>query len=1633
MQKTYEKQLNRFTAIILIIVLTMADLITIGANFASLAIDMVATSSNNVEFTAYFKDENGEKITQAEAPLNAEKLNMYVDIAVLREGYFNGKIALENSNFNIISITENSFVKKQEGNKVELNQINSGKTVTLEMQIKANTSASMKADMLNKETQVKLEGTYTSSKGTKIVEEKTEGTAVVTAKFVTPENTRSLLETKILTNKICETAEGKKRILQVIIKSKIENNAYPVKTSNIEISLPTEVETAEVTARSTDATSKNITFGDNNFRLNKDESKLQIKLENVEDENGNISFEQNAKDEFVVTCVYDDDKEFKNIEELQKQVEQTGSNTQITEEDLKEGQVAITQEFLTYDNKTLKADQKVNITQESYGLINYELIKQESEIYKGKIYSGEERTYNLNIRSYANSTIVEDNIAFSLDETSYLAGEKKSKSKIKYKEIRLRKEEFSKVLGDNGYINITTKEGTVISSITNKTQANEDGIIVVSLPEETYELTIQTNKVVSTGKIDFMVTKSIIETEYTQDEIKKFTGIENTVTEINMTEKEAKITSNTTLKETDTNINVEVSTNKISAGKTTNVEIKTTLVTKNESDDLYKNSTVKIYFPEAIEKVTPKYKMLYGNGLEIKEQGTVKEENGRQVLEIKLEGEQSKYPGEAIDGTVIVVNADMEVDRLQTSKIDYVDVAVTNENAKTDEKERKQSKKVVVIQEQSMIVTNNIKELGVETVGKEDDKEVTIKSAEELAKETVEIGVKSNEKDTVNDVKILGKFPTKNSVNTMDIALTSGIKVTSSQKDVKVYYSAKENPTADLENKENGWTEDSSLDGKNSYLIVVPTLENAEKFSAEYGISIKQSTDEEKSAEESFEVGYLKEGNEVNVKATKVLLNVEGDSKLEMSLTATVGGDELKENDEVHQGEVIRYTINLKNNGTKDIENITVTGVVPEGTSLYNTENAYKQQKMTDITNVFENITIKQGETISLSYQVKVNTDLEEGSKIENKVSTNYNNTTKTIVNIVKDSDIIVEIKPYRVGNEKEIKVGLYYQYYIEVTNKSKYDKNNIELSVTSDEIFNIDKNTIVMDKIEPGKTYLRVIEIEINENINNEKYAYMYAEAIDNKEVLRSNVIAEEMKNITANIKLTSTSQSNNTEKKLKNGDSVVYQITMNNTSEYDIKPLIVKDKISKYLTIENLKLNGVETKYFYDYSENEDYNIIKVEATLSKGNSIEITINAKVNTTGLENTETIVNKAQAYDDILYIGETQEEIYYIEPSSSEKNNEENENTITENVIEKTNTTEEISNISGGNISNGKTSDNYQNEKVENGYVITGEVWLDSEAKGNKSSSNEKIPNVRAKLIDVNTGKVAIDKKGSEITAETNREGKYTLANIQEGKYIVIFEYDTSKYKPTEYQKDGVANSDNSDAVLKEVLINGEKIYIAATDILSINENLQNIDLGLVEVKKSNLILSKTVNKIEVTNSDGIKTYDFNDTNLAKVEIASKKLKDSKVSIEYTIRVKNEGNTSGYIKNIIDYVPTELDFDSNINKNWKKQGEYIYNSDLANDEIKPGDTREIRLILTKTMTDSNTGLVSNIAKIIYDEEYSNSTDITDSTNKKEEELSVGQADVIIGIKTGMMFINIAFLLCILIIVFSGVYLRKRQR
>ena len=103
--KIKEKIIQKLTALLLILTLTMANFLLIGVNMVTYAAELAIidrnTNHKNVEFVAYFKDTEENKLTKLSVPMNSKNLKLQLEVVVKQEGYFNGKIFLNNANFNL--------------------------------------------------------------------------------------------------------------------------------------------------------------------------------------------------------------------------------------------------------------------------------------------------------------------------------------------------------------------------------------------------------------------------------------------------------------------------------------------------------------------------------------------------------------------------------------------------------------------------------------------------------------------------------------------------------------------------------------------------------------------------------------------------------------------------------------------------------------------------------------------------------------------------------------------------------------------------------------------------------------------------------------------------------------------------------------------------------------------------------------------------------------------------------------------------------------------------------------------------------------------------------------------------------------------------------------------------------------------------------------------------------------------------------------------------------------------------------------------------------------------------------------------------------------------------------------------
>ena len=325
------------------------------------------------------------------------------------------------------------------------------------------------------------------------------------------------------------------------------------------------------------------------------------------------------------------------------------------------------------------------------------------------------------------------------------------------------------------------------------------------------------------------------------------------------------------------------------------------------------------------------------------------------------------------------------------------------------------------------------------------------------------------------------------------------------------------------------------------------------------------------------------------------------------------------------------------------------------------------------------------------------------------------------------------------------------------------------------------------------------------------------------------------------------------------------------------------------------------------------------------------------------------------------------------------------------------------------------------NEKddITQTYKIEGVVWEDSNKNGMRESNEANLSGISVKLLNSNGG--------LEKTTLTDSNGKYVFTGLNSGNYSVVFEYDTTKYVVTAYQKQGVNLNVNSDAISTRLEQNGKVSYGAITDVINIsNSSVTNIDLGLMFSEKFDLKIDKTITKVTVQTNKGTTTENYDKAKLAKTEIASKNVTGSVVFVEYEITVSNIGDINGYAKKIVDYMPEGMKFNSSIEANSKwytGQDGNLYTKVFENTELKKGESKSVKLVLTKNMTNENTGISNNKAEIAEDYNIYGLSDANSTPgNKVQNENDISSADAVILIKTGETFIYISVILTSLLLV-----------
>ena len=331
-------------------------------------------------------------------------------------------------------------------------------------------------------------------------------------------------------------------------------------------------------------------------------------------------------------------------------------------------------------------------------------------------------------------------------------------------------------------------------------------------------------------------------------------------------------------------------------------------------------------------------------------------------------------------------------------------------------------------------------------------------------------------------------------------------------------------------------------------------------------------------------------------------------------------------------------------------------------------------------------------------------------------------------------------------------------------------------------------------------------------------------------------------------------------------------------------------------------------------------------------------------------------------------------------------------------------------------------------------YSISGLAWKDTNKNGIREAGEEILKDINVILLD-EQGNVVKDENEKAIETQTTMNGTYKFSNLKPGNYTVVFVYDNTKYAVTKYQVNGASNDKNSDAIDRTIELDNEEIKVAITEVIKVtNKDIENVDLGLIENPVFDLSLAKHINKVVVTNNGGTSTYEFNtETSLAKIEIPAKYINGSTVLVEYSLDITNNGDVNGYVEDLMDYIPKDLTFSSDLNPDWYlDQSGNLHNNTIAKTAIKPGETQKVKLVLTKTIKGEATTVV-NEAEIGLSSNLEEINELNSvAGNKKQAEDDYGKAELIISIATGSPSMYIGIVIASLVILGGGIYLIDKK-
>lgn len=1682
-----QQKLIKVISALLVTTIMYANLATVVSyaadNFLSAKeIENQGTSTNNknVEFDVYY--EGGKHSVTADINSTDTKLN--VAINVKNAGYLKDAVVdFSGSNFTIAKTEDNEKLEVvEEENKIKFNQINNGENVISSINILASKPDEVSNDIFSKDNTVKFTATYVNEKAEEVAIEK----EIVIHTEWEAKDAKAKLEYEITKYIPYVTQDFSRLITQGKITSYVENNVLPIKETQIEVIAPKISnkfpEEVAVIANTTSATNGDISgqnFTTDSWTYDAETGKVSINVKNnIKD--GKIAWAKNAKDEYLVTYIYSEDVVFEAIKESAIRVTYE-AKSKLSLYGNGSGIIGVNASVDGYEDIDRRLGKVVDFTAEATVNIN-----------KGYIYNNayaldeDKKETEYNVKYMVNIPYVDivDSLELQLgidkfitiqgkEEIPTVSGEDKY---VYNKTLKISKQELLKIFGEEAQINILDADGVILQTI-NKDITDESGDIVIDLSKfNVNDIRIQTSKPIAEGNINFEITKAVAkDIKYSEEKLKEFAIIRTSVVGIaKKGTKEvanAERTNNVILIEPTQKTEISINNDRLSTiTQNKNVEIKVVLENDSVDDIMYKNPTIKVDLPTNIEQLelVKDAEIYFDDQLKVKETQIVDNEDGTKSILATLEGIQTKYNNVVAKGATIAFTTNITLNRLTPTTNTAINATVTNgdteKTVSTSQVGIKYIAPTGVVAINTMTGYNGDEVL--EAINGE-ARQVTIPTKAEQKELTFNMNVINNYENTLDNVVVLGRTPfagnkdvatSQNLGSTLTMPMASGITVAGiDEANITVYYSENGEATQDLGNTSNGWTANVEDYSKvKSYMIVLNdyTMNTGSSFTFNYKATLPANLDYDQVAYENYAVYFNNNQTSGTIEdktvATKIGVTTGTIARLEATLTAKAG-----DGAGVLSGNNLEYELTINNKGTLDAENVVIEleqqegiAYLPEQDEDSKTEYIYKKETdengelvetgEIEKTLILINLgTVKANSSITkkLTFGTTATSQEEKAVKIKAKVKYGENveiesNTVSNTLNKIyfKTQIVSPEDETYQEGEDYSYRVRVQsseISYAMPEGEEERATRKNTTIVVTLPEELTYESIEVKKPTYEEEKYVEKDVTSSATVTVNGKIVTVNIGDvdgSLGKKLIVNTKVGKLPDGVYQKDITIKSTVQADNTEVEeiddviehlnkagiittqtcnipdgttISAGENFTYTFTLENLSDIDLSDVKFVDHLPQGVQLKTLEVVYADGTKDRSTQKNDDGSI---EAKIHLAPKAKVTVNVNVVAKSLSEDTRITNNAKVSQELVPEFET-------------------------NSIAHT-----VKRFEKGDINIKPGDEDKQTKK------IIGTIWVDENSDGIKDAREARVAGVKVLLLNNATGDIAISSTGETCITNTGKDGAYMFNNVKQGKYTVIFLYDSSNYSPTAYRKEGVSSSQNSDAIDTTVVYEGKTQIAGVTEeIVVADENIFDIDLGIIEDAKFDLSLDKVVENITVNNSKDTTEHNYNGK-LAKIDFEAKYAESSSMVVKYKFTIKNEGGIAGYVKKLADYLPKELKFNSELNPDWYegKDG-VIYNNSLANVLINPGESKEITLLLTKNMNSEDFGLIHNSAEIYETSNDYGVLDI-DSTpaNKAEKEDDYSTADVLTTVKTGEAIMYTTLTLTVIAIIGVGIYMIKKK-